>query len=238
MIFKSVVWGLAMGLAAQAQGQNAQHVQQGNSIYFCEQEAQAKGLVNAYDPTDDLPIRKYVDSAEAQGKCGRFPPNANYGFTVLFDTLHDNMVKIRLDEAFWQNPKVPEHYWIDSKQAFQQILDNKPKPGKPASLTITNPAPKTDSESLMRQMLRAHYMRSPMTEDQFNRFGNLTKYRSIDKYSDLIVQYFLGSVTLEQLERNQETFLMEMKLSGEEVGSQDNDIINGFVKNKLIKVGG
>lgn len=80
-------------------------------------------------------------------------------------------------------------------------------------------------------------MQSPMTEDQFNRFGNLSKYISIDKYSDLIIQYFLGQVTLEQLERNQETFLMEMKLSGDETGSQDNDIINGFVKNKLIKLG-
>ena len=28
-----------------------------------------------------------------------------------------------------------------------------------------------------------------------------------------------------------------MKLSGDETGSQDNDIINGFVKNKLIKLG-
>ncbi|MHA5991795.1 hypothetical protein ACVSMR_33785 [Pseudomonas aeruginosa] len=70
-----------------------------------------------------------------------------------------------------------------------------------------------------------------MTEDQSNRFGNLSKYISIDKYSDLIIQYFFGQVTLEQLERNQETFLMEMKLSRDETGSQNNDIINGFVKN-------
>ena len=45
------------------------------------------------------------------------------------------------------------------------------------------------------------------------------------------LQYFFGQVTLEQLERNQETFLMEMKLSRDETGSQNNDIINGFVKN-------
>lgn len=237
MSLKSVVWGLAMGLAAQAHGQSAKHVEQGDSIYFCEQEAQAKGLVKAYDPADDSAIRNYVNSAEAQGKCGRIPPNANYGFSVLFDTLHDNIVKIRLDEEFWQNPKVPEQYWIDAKQAFQQIQDNNKKAGNPASVTFTNAVPKTDSESVMRQMLRAHYMQSPMTEDQFNRFGNLSKYISIDKYSDLIIQYFLGQVTLEQLERNQETFLMEMKLSGDETGSQDNDIINGFVKKKLIKLG-
>lgn len=125
MNLKSVVWGLAMGLAAQAHGQSAKHVEQGDSIYFCEQEAQAKGLVKAYDPADDFAIRAYVNSAEAQGKCGRFPPSANYGFSVLFDTLHDNIVKIRIDEAFWQDPKVPEQYWIDAKQAFQQIQSNK-----------------------------------------------------------------------------------------------------------------
>lgn len=52
MSLKSVVWGLAMGLAAQAHGQSAKHVEQGDSIYFCEQEAQAKGLVKAYDPAE------------------------------------------------------------------------------------------------------------------------------------------------------------------------------------------
>lgn len=100
------------------------------------------------------------------------------------------------------------------------------------------PETEADSESIMRQMLRAHYMQSPMTEDQFNRFGNQSKYKLIDEYSDLIVQYFFGQVTLEQSQRNQEAFLMEMKLSGEEANIQDNGIIDGFVKNKLIKLGG
>ena len=130
MNLKSVVWGLAMGLAAQAHGQSAKHVEQGDSIYFCEQEAQAQGLVKAYDPADYIAIRDYVSSAEAQGKCGRFPPIANYGFSVLFDTLHENIVKIRIDEEFWQDPKVPEEYWIDAKQAFQQIQDYKNRNNK------------------------------------------------------------------------------------------------------------
>lgn len=135
MRLKLIAGAVALGLAVQAHAESVKHVEQLESIYYCEQEAMAKGLVKAYDPADDFDIRQFVDDSE--GQCGRFAPNAAYGFNVLFDTLHDHIVRIRLDEAFWQDPKVAELYWINDKQAFRHIQsDNNEKPGKPLSVTF------------------------------------------------------------------------------------------------------
>lgn len=186
MSLKSMVWGLAMGLAAQAYGQSAKHVQQVDSIYFCEQEAQAQGLVKTYDHADDFAIRNYINSAEAQGKCGRFPPSANYGFSILLDTLHDNIVKIRIDEVFWENPKIPEQYWIDAKQAFQLIQSNN-KAVKQEPITITNAVPKADLESLEPTCIS----QIPAVERKYN-VGSVKWISYVDSadYEDRLVCYY------------------------------------------------
>ncbi|MFP3677266.1 TonB family protein [Pseudomonas sp. SIMBA_041] len=98
-------------------------------------------------------------------------------------------------------------------------------------------SPGAKGPDLMKVMLIADLKRSPMTEDQFDRYSSQANYRLADKYSDIMVQYLIGNATLEQTEKNQKTLILEAKLAGESPESLDDDIVTGFVKNKLIKMG-
>lgn len=99
---------------------------------------------------------------------------------------------------------------------------------------ISNPA---YSSPFAIAILKSDYMQSPMTMDQFNRYSSQKKYYLANKFSDIIMQYFHGNITLEESEDRQKVFLMEVRLSGGDIEALDDEIIRGFVKNKIVRAG-
>lgn len=98
-------------------------------------------------------------------------------------------------------------------------------------------SPEINGAEYMRAILISRYKQSPMTEDQFDRFSKQANYKLTNKFSDFMVQYLIGQATIEQADKNQKILIMEAKLSGETLDSLDNEIVDGFIKNKLIKLG-
>lgn len=80
-------------------------------------------------------------------------------------------------------------------------------------------------------------MQSPITQDQFDRYSSQQRYELANKFSDIIIQYFLGDITLEESEGKQKVFLMEARLSAGDIEHLDDEIIRGFVKSKIIRAG-
>lgn len=100
----------------------------------------------------------------------------------------------------------------------------------------TNSSPDAKGTDIMKIYFIAELKQNPMTEDQFDRYSRQANYRLTDKYADFMVQYLTGNATLEQTNRNQQIFIMEAKLAGDNLDGLDKEIVAGFVKNKLIKL--
>ena len=87
-----------------------------------------------------------------------------------------------------------------------------------------------------RTMMRSVMIQSSMTEDQFSRSVNLQRFKFENQVSDLFVRYIQGELTIEQVSKQERVLGMEARLAG--VVDLDEEIIYGFVKNKLMLKGG